>query len=88
MARDWNDTESTRQDILKRMAEHGTNIADMPYCETMERRSDEHIWVIDLHVKVAKWREFDISAEDLKLSEALRKAYLSLSHEPVRSKSN
>jgi DNA-directed RNA polymerase alpha subunit len=67
------------------MAMHGINIAEVPFCETMERRSDEHVWVVDLHVKVARKTEFDISAVGLTLAEALRRAYLSLSHEPLRT---
>lgn len=85
MARDWSDTESVRLDILKQMALHGINTAHIPFSAVMERRSDEHVWVIDLHVKVARQREFDITAEGLTLMDALRSAYLCLSREPVRS---
>lgn len=85
MARDWTDTEETREAILKRMALYGVNIAEVPFCETMERRGDEHLWVVDLHVKVARKTEFDISVVGETLAEALRRAYLSLSHEPIRA---
>ena len=85
MARDWSDTESVRLDILKQMARHGINVARVPFAETMERRSDEHVWVVDLHVKVERQREFDITAEGMTLMDALRSAYLCLSREPVRS---
>ena len=85
MARDWSDTEGVRKDILHRMAMHGINIATVPFAETLERVGDEHLWTVDIHVKVARKTEFDISTVGETLAEALRRAYLSLSHEPLPS---
>lgn len=85
MARDWLDTEETQRLILKRMAEHGVNVAEIPFSMWMERRGDEHIWVVEVHVKVMRTNEFDVNGEGFTLAEALRTAYLSLAHEPIRT---
>ena len=85
MARDWSNTEETRKLILKRMAEHGVNVAEIPFSEWMERRGDEHVWVVEVHVKVTRTSEFDVCGEGLTLPEALRTAYLSLTREPIRT---
>ena len=83
MARDWTDADATRQLILKRMAEHGVNAADIPLSEWMERRGDEHVWVVEAHVRVMRTNEFDVQGEGMTLGEALRAAYLALTHEPI-----
>ena len=85
MARDWGNTDLVRYDILKQMAKHGINAAEIPMSEWMERRGDEHVWVVNLHVKVIRTSEFDVEGEGLTLPEALRNAYLGLCREPVRT---
>lgn len=81
MARDWSNTRAVRDDILERMARFGENIAEFPFTETLERRLDGLMWVVDLHVKVIRSVEFDLTAEGRTLAEALRKAYLGLNSE-------
>ena len=83
MARDWDQREETRQLILQRMAQHGINAAEIPLYEWKERRGDEHVWVVEVHVKIPLTNEFDVQGEGLTLAEALRKAYLALTHEPI-----
>lgn len=81
MARDWNDTHVVRDDILKRMAAFGDNIAPIPYAAALENRDEGPTWVVDIHVKVKRVIEFDLSAEGKTLAEALRCIYLGLNSE-------
>lgn len=81
VARDWADTNETRKGILARMAAFGENVAAFPYSETMEYRETGKVWVVDIHVKVRRSVEFDISAERPDLHEALRCVYLGLNNE-------
>lgn len=71
--------------LHERMANFGENVAPVPLCITMERRCVEGKWktvyVVDLHVKVIRQTEFDISAEANTVSGALRAAYLGLNNE-------
>lgn len=81
MARDWRDTDAVRTDIFKRMAAFGENVAPIPYAACLENRLDGPTWVVDIHVKVRRLVEFDISAEGQELHEALRRIYLGLNNE-------
>lgn len=83
MARDWADETSVRNDIHERMNKYGDNIAPVPFAEYQERRNDGLWWCVDIHIKVRRTTEFEVSAEGRTLSEALRKAYLGLNNEPV-----
>ena len=78
MARDWNNTPAVREDILNRMAKFGENIAEFPLTQTLERRDGKLVWVVDIHIKVARLVEFDLTGEGDTLAEALRKVYLGL----------
>lgn len=83
MARDWDDTEQVRQDILNMMTMHGPNKAALPFCESLMNEDGIQKWVVDIHVLVKREKEFDIVGEGKTLAEALRGAYLSLSREPL-----
>lgn len=84
MARDW-EVSNTLASLKARMAKFGENVAPVPICMTEETRTDGErfwtMWVVDLHIKVRRVTEFDISTEAETLSEALRKAYLGLNNE-------
>lgn len=89
MARDWNDTRAVQADILKRMEAFGSNVAPIPYTETMEYREGEgYYWIVDIHVKVRRTVEFDLSAEAQTLAEALRCVYLGLNSEANLRRTN
>lgn len=83
MARDWNDTEAVRRDILDRMDRYGQNVADVPFAQTLECRDGKKVWIVDIHVKVRRTTEFEISGEGDTLADALRRAYLALNNEPM-----
>lgn len=70
-------------DIEKRLALFGENTADFPIALTQERRDDAIVWVVLLHVRVHRVTEFEIEAEGLTLSKALRCAYLALNNRPA-----
>lgn len=63
------------------MAKYGENVADVPYSSSCEKRDSGYVWVVDIHVKVLRTIEFDISAEAPTLAEALRKVYLGMNNE-------
>jgi hypothetical protein len=81
MARDWSNEQTVRADIFKRMNAYGLNIAPVPYSCVVERRGEAMVWVVDLHVKVKRVTEFEVTGEGATLEEALRRAYLSLNNE-------
>lgn len=84
MARDWTDTASLREAIFTRMEAYGENCADVPFSEYQQRETGNILkWVVDIHVKVRRVTEFDVTGEGLTLSEALRRAYLALNNEPM-----
>ena len=89
MARDWTDTHSVREDILKRMRAFGENIAPIPYASALEYGEDgsEH-WVVDIHVKVRRAVEFDLTGEGKTLADALRCVYLGLNSEANLRRTN
>lgn len=62
------------------MAQFGTNSADLPIAMTLELREEGRVWVVDIHIRVRRVTEFDISTEDVLLSKALRGAYLGLNN--------
>ena len=88
MARDWTDTQIVKEDILKRMASFGNNIAAIPYASALENRDGILTWVVDIHVKVHRVIEFDLSAEGATLGEALRCIYLGLNSEANLRRTN
>lgn len=64
------------------MAGFGENIAPVPIAMSKYTKQDgPEYWIVDLHIKVARVTEFDISAEGSTLSAALRSAYLGLNNE-------
>jgi hypothetical protein len=81
VARDWTNTDDVREDIFHRMEAFGQNIAPVPYAACLENREDGPVWVVDIHVKVRRLIEFDITAEGKHLHEALRRIYLGLNNE-------
>ena len=82
MARDWNNLEDVRKDIFERMKNFGDNIATFPYCETQERlETGKTIWTVDIHVRVKRLVEFQLTGEGETLAEALRRVYLGLNSE-------
>jgi hypothetical protein len=83
VARDWSDEGSVLTDIFARMSGYGANIAAIPYTCYLERRGETLFWVVDLHVKVSRVTEFEVSGEGPTLQEALRRAYLALNNEPM-----
>lgn len=72
-----------RNQILRRMSEYGANIAPVPFSSYIENRNGEEIWCVDLHIKVKRLTEFEINVEGKTLSEALKRAYIGISHEPL-----
>lgn len=80
MARDW-EPFSTLIDIRTRMSHFGKNIAPFPLCISEELRDGKTVWIVDLHVKVYRVTEFDITSEGDTLGAALRGAYLGLNNE-------
>jgi len=78
MARDWERTSLVILDILERMKQFGTNVAPFPFCITQEIRDGKVVWCVDIHVRVRRKTEFDISTEGETVTEALRAAYLGL----------
>lgn len=81
MARDW-EVSNTLADLKARMARFGDNIATVPISMVEEYDPTRgRFWVVDLHIKVHRVTEFDISVEGKTLSEALRRAYLGLNNE-------
>lgn len=81
MARDWKNTDAVRQDILTRMASFGENIAEFPLAMTMELRNGKPWWVVDIHIRVRRTIEFDLTGEGEELHVAMRRAYLGLNSE-------
>lgn len=89
MARDWNDTRAVQEDILSRMQAFGKNVAPIPYTETMEYREEKgHFWTVDIHVKVHRLVEFDLTGEGPTLADALRCVYLGLNSEANLRRTN
>lgn len=81
MARDW-EVSNTLADLKARMAKFGPNIAAVPISMVEEYTPARGtFWVVDIHIKVYRFTEFDISVEGKTLSEALRRAYLGLNNE-------
>lgn len=80
MARDW-EVSNTLASVKARMAQFGANVAPCPIAMTEEFRDGQTVWVVDLHIRVRRVTEFDISTEGSTLSEALRAAYLGLNNE-------
>jgi hypothetical protein len=80
MARDW-EASNTLAMIEDRLEKYGVNIADLPISMTKELREDGYWWVVDLHIRVRRVTEFDISTEGRTLGAALRAAYLGLNNE-------
>ena len=80
MARDW-EISRTLADLMVRMAQFGENVASVPLAMTQERRGTRFVWVVDVHIKVRRVTEFDISTEGETLTDALRSAYLGLNNE-------
>ena len=80
MARDW-EVSNTLASLKVRMAQFGVNIAPCPIAMTEELRDGQTVWVVDIHIRVRRVTEFDISTEGATLSEALRAAYLGLNNE-------
>lgn len=82
MARDW-EVSNTLADLKARMAKFGDNIASVPISmvEEYDRETGRRFWVVDIHIKVHRVTEFDISVEGNTLSDALRRAYLGLNNE-------
>jgi hypothetical protein len=80
VARDW-EISSTLADLRLRMDRFGDNVAPVPISLTMEFRDGKVLWCVDIHVKVLRQTEFDISTEGPTLSAALRAAYLGLNNE-------
>jgi hypothetical protein len=78
VARDWNNLEAIRKDIFKRMETFGENVAPFPYSETREWRIDGSVWTVDIHIKVLREVEFELTGEGPTLGEALRRVYLGL----------
>jgi hypothetical protein len=78
VARDWNNLEAVREDIFERMDAFGENIAQFPYSETREWRIDGSVWTVDIHIKVLRQVEFELTGEGATLGEALRRVYLGL----------
>jgi hypothetical protein len=78
VARDWNNLEVVREDIFERMGAFGTNVAQFPYSETRELREGKLIWTVDIHIKVIRQTEFELTGEGETLMEALRRVYLGL----------
>lgn len=80
MARDWNIPDTLARTIA-RLGEFGANTAEFPISMTQERAEDGSLrWVVDIHVRIPRKTEFEISAEGETLSEALRSAYLGLNN--------
>lgn len=65
------------------MASYGLNIATIPFSAVIELRDEGPVWVVDLHVKVTRVTEFEVSGEGPTLAEALRRAYLALNNQPM-----
>lgn len=63
------------------MTKFGNNVAPVPLSMTEEYRDGRIVWVVDIHIKVRRVTEFDISTEGETLSDALRAAYLGLNNE-------
>lgn len=63
------------------MAQFGVNTAPCPIAMTEEYRDGRTIWTVDIHVRVHRVTEFDISTESSSLAGALRAAYLGLNNE-------
>jgi hypothetical protein len=80
VARDW-EMSNTLASLLERMAKFGNNVAPVPLCITLELREGVPVYVVDLHIKVIRTTEFDLTAEATTLSGALRSAYLGLNNE-------
>jgi hypothetical protein len=81
LARDW-EVSNTLADLKARMARFGVNVAPVPISMVEEYDPGRGmIWVVDIHIKVYRKTEFDISVEGKTLSEALRRAYLGLNNE-------
>lgn len=82
MARDWEkETHQVRGEILDLMGTYGDNVATVPFCEYLELREGEPIWCVDLHVKVRRKTEFEVSGEGPTLGRALKGAYIRLCNE-------
>lgn len=89
MARDWSEeaTLTALEDRLARLAPE--NIAPIPIAACKELVDGTPYWTVDVHVRIPRVTEYEVSGTDKTLAGALRRAYLALNNEPnVREKAN
>lgn len=85
MAKDWEyEISRTRTAIIERMAQYGENSATFPFTMYLEMREEGAIWCVDIHVRVKRQTEFEVSSEGPTLGNALKRAWICLSNEPMR----
>lgn len=66
------------------------NTAPLPITAAKEQQDDgSYLWTVDIHVRIPRITEYEVSGRDTSLAGALRRAYLALNNEPhVRKQAN
>jgi len=82
VARDWEEasTLSALEARLEQVAPGNT--ADLPIAAAKERQPDgSFIWTVDIHVRIPRVTEYDVTGVGKSFAGALRRAYLGLNNE-------
>lgn len=82
MARDWNEPDTITL-LLARINDIAPgNVAPCPLACAMQREPDgTYTWYVDIHVRIPRVTEYEITAAGDTVTEALRKAYKGLNNE-------
>lgn len=89
MARDWKfePTLKALEERLRRLAP--SNTASVPLTITAEPGPrGEWIWTVDIHVRLPRVTEYEVTAVGTSVDEAIRRAYLGLNNEALIRKRN
>jgi hypothetical protein len=88
VARDWNNETETLSALEARVASLAPgNTAPIPIDASKQRNelTGEWTWVVDIHVRIPRVTEFELTGSDTTLTGAIRRAYLALnSHKRLR----
>jgi hypothetical protein len=84
VARDWKfePTLQALEERLKRLAPHNT--ASVPLTITAEPGlNGAWVWTVDIHVRIPRTTEYEVTATGDTVAAAVRKAYLGLNNEAL-----
>ncbi len=89
MARDWTEVETTHllEDRLAKLADGNT--AEFPIsCSKQKNDLGEWVWVVDIHVRIPRVTEYEVTGFAPTLAGALRRAYLGMNSEALLRKNS